>query len=276
MTWKGITKRQMAAYARKRAILSSHAFQTWWQWRQHIHPHPSDPYRAYMIDIGLYARVHHKEIWQRRVNRMDMPDIDLPLHAPAIKRRMPSRKTMARYKPVPMAAQPYGGLPAAPWMEEYQKELEKGLEAYHLPKADIIFERRSGAAYRPALFGTPKILMPYEYAKSLREQPRSSFRHEFGHHVHSAFGGSGRISTQAPPEIGALISGAPFSGVRGYGVGKDVLAEEKITHDIAKHFSKSVLKKPYTKTQSWRARWAYGTYLGSVKGKGIAEVIMSR
>jgi len=144
----------------------------------------------------------------------------------------------------------------------------------------IVNEQNKRAQKNMELFraagGEAGKLMPYEYAKSLREQPRSSFRHEFGHHVHAAYGGSGRVSSVAPPEIGALISGARFSGFRGYGVGKDVLMEEKVAHDIAKHFSKTVLKKPYTKTQSWRARWAYGTYLGSSKGKGVAEVIMSR
>jgi hypothetical protein len=267
-----MTKRQKAAVSRKRAILSSHAFGEWWQWRQHIHPHPSDPYRAYMIDIGLYARVHRKEVWQTRVNRMDYPPVDLPLHAPAYKRRLPARKTIRRFKPVPMAAQPYGGLPRADWMGIYEKEAERIAEHYHVPRVDVEFERRaSGAFYSPSSYGTPRIVMPYEYAKQRAlgekhlkaQQPKSTFRHEFGHHIHSAFGG---VEKAMGAGLGDVI-GVPYLG---YGT-EHTLESEWTAHQIGKKFSVGVLKDPYTPQMKWRARWAFGTYLGASKGKAIAE-----
>ena len=75
----------------KQKILASPEFATWWKWRRTITPIPSDPFRAYMIDIGIPAKVQEYPQWQKRVNRGDFVNIDFPFPPtlPLPKRKIP-------------------------------------------------------------------------------------------------------------------------------------------------------------------------------------------
>lgn len=254
-----MTKRQSVAAAKREAILSSRAFREWWDARLTFSPTPSDPYRAYMIDLGLFARVHHKRVWKHRTNRMDYPNIDLPLGTPRRRRKLPPRKQIKRFKPVPKAA-----LPAilTPYEKELVREAEQFKEKYHLPAMEIRFERGVVAAHIPAIYGRGAaiIKMPREQVeqaaklrKGVEQQVRVVLGHELGHFAHAAYGGIGRI-TQKPTGLAAVIT-APY--VLG-GTRKEVIAKEEIAWAIArKHL------KGFTPIQAWGKKTWLGTYLGT-------------
>lgn len=250
-----ISKTEQAA-AKRAAIIASPAFQTWWSARQNISPIPSDPYRAFMIDIGLYARPMRKEIWQHRTNRMDYPRVDLPKGLPRRKRRLPSRKELKRFKRVPKAAQP---MTLTAFEKQLVGEVEKFEEKYHLPRAKIRFEPRARASFLPAVFGTPMILMPKEFVKmgekggGAAQQVAAVIFHEEGHHTHAAYGGIGKIAVK-PIGLETEITSPYVLG----GTIKERIKKERIAWRIAKK-----AKKPWTPIMAWTKKKAFGTYLGT-------------
>jgi hypothetical protein len=56
MAGQSSSKRREAAAAKRRAVMSTKAFGEWWSARQHIHPVPSDPYRALTDTFGESPR----------------------------------------------------------------------------------------------------------------------------------------------------------------------------------------------------------------------------
>jgi hypothetical protein len=176
---------------RKHRILSSKGFGEWWAARQHIHPMPEDPFRAFMIDLSLKAGIHSKEVWRGRTPRADYPSIDLPMGVPAPKRRIPSRKEERRYKTTPKAAMPYGE----------PTELEKSLnihlgkmaEEIHIAPPRLVLERGEGSlssAYYHGEYGSiyPFIKLGVKSGKRAQSVLESVLSHEFGHHVHAKRG----------------------------------------------------------------------------------------
>jgi len=220
-----MSKRQRTALAKRQAILSSPAFKEWWRWRRHIHPLPSDPYRAFMIDLGLFAQVHRKDVWKFRTNWTDYPPVDLPRGAPRRRKRLPPRKEeRRRYRGVPKAAKPIPMTPIEKELTKYVREME---EAYHLPATKIIFEKRPKkmpeASYIPALFGKPMILM-HRVRPEGKAQSISTILHEAGHHAHRAYYGHARV--RGIPELSTIITASPRERVKG----------EKIAWGIARAF----------------------------------------
>lgn len=62
--------------------MASPAFNHWLSHRIKQSPRPSDPYRAYMIDLSLHAGKPKKvEQWQKEPNRLDISGIDTPMFA---------------------------------------------------------------------------------------------------------------------------------------------------------------------------------------------------
>jgi len=251
-----VTKRQRVAAAKRAAIIGSPQFQEWWRWRKTFSPVPSEPYRAFMIDLGLYARVHHKEVWKFRTNRMDYPPIDLPKGVPSPKRRLPPRKQIKRFKPVPKAAQP---VTLVPFEKELIGEVEKFREKFHLPEVEVRFEPRARAKHIPSLFGTPMIVMP-----KLKKEPKHIGRkqkftavifHEAGHFAHAAYGGIGRIEpVQKAEELQKVITSPYVLG----GTRAERIKKERIAWAIAKKG-----KKPWKPVMGWEKKYAFGTYLGT-------------
>lgn len=248
MAKQSLTKRQGEAQARRRQVMGSYAFQEWWGAREHIHPVPSDPFRAFMIDIGLTAKIHRKEVWRGRVPRADYPTIDLPSGVPAPKRRLPSRKEERRFKRVPQFAMPYGE----------KTELEKGLEIlaeqmsekYHISKPRIHFERGEGALGSAYFAGEIGVLPPFiKVGVKGESKPQifGAFEHEFGHHAHAKIG----LPLQA---LG-------------------VSTEYRIASKIEKEQLAWKLADPFMRQrrqeQKWLKQYAIGTYTGKVKRRII-------
>jgi hypothetical protein len=243
-----LTKRQRQADVRRRQVMGSYAFQEWWGAREHIHPVPSDPFRAFMIDIGLTAKIHRKEVWRGRVPRADYPTIDLPSGVPAPKRRLPSRKEERRFKRVPSWAMPYGE----------KTELEKGLEAlaeqmserYHVPKPRIHFERGEGALGSAYFAGEIGVLPPFiKVGVKGESKPQifGAFEHEFGHHAHAKIG----LPLQA---LGVSTE---------YRIASKIEKEQK-AWQIADPFMRQRRQE-----QKWLKQYAIGTYTGKVKRRII-------
>lgn len=238
-----LSKRQRTAETRRRQVLESGAFQEWWSARQNIHPIPSDPFRAFMIDIGLVATVHSRLIWQGRTNRADYPPVDLPSHVPSHKRRMPSRKQEARFKRMPMAAQPY--LETSPLEKELETLAESMAERYHVPKPRIRFERREGAltsSYWAGQFGGFEPFIKIGVKGRSQPQIFGAFEHEFGHHAHAKKGLSGTSG----------VSEAFRSATR--------IEMEEMAWTLADPFMKQRRQE-----QKWLKQFALGTYTGKAK-----------
>lgn len=258
-----MSKRQENAAAKRAAILASPAFRLWWEARQDIAPVPSDPYRAFMIDIGLNARVLPKEYWENRTNRSDYPPVDLPSGVPSSKRRPPSRKQMKRWKKVPKAAQP---LVLTPYEQKLVKMIREEEETYHLPATKIRIEPRLRYSYAAKLFGQPMILIPKEHVAvaekkrgGSQEQVEASILHEFGHHAHAAYSGVGKLGGEMRGALTPVIAGRPFKII---GTSREIrLGEERVAWDIAKKVRKT--KKPWSPHAAWLKKYALGTYLGT-------------
>ena len=250
MAKQDLTKRQKEASAKRRAVMTSGAFQEWWSARQHIHPVPSDPYRAFMIDIGLTAKIHTKEVWRGRTHRADYPPIDLPSGVPAPKRRMPSRKEERRFKRVPKFALPYGE----------KTELEKGLvvlveqmsEKYHVPRPRIFFERGEGAlgsAYFAGDIGLMPSFIKIGVKGKSKPQIFGAFEHEFGHHAHAKIG----LPMQA------------------MGVSTEYRAASKIEKEQQAWKFADPFMQQRRQEQKWLKQFALGTYTGKVKPETVRK-----
>lgn len=251
MAKQDLTKRMKEAAEKRRQVLSSYAFQEWWSARRHIHPIPSDPYRAFMIDIALVAKIHRKEIWRGRVPRADYPPIDLPSFIPAPKRRLPSRKEERRFKKVPMVAMPYGE------KLQIEKELdtlaEQMSETLHVPKPKIFAERGEGALGSGYYAGELGFLPPFikigikGHKEGGKPQIFGAFEHEFGHHAHAKIG------------VPSLVSG--------------VSTEYRVASTIEKEREAWKFADPFMKQrrqeQKWLKKHALGSYLGTVKPETI-------
>lgn len=200
MKQKGQTlSRKQVAAAKRQAILSSKIFEEWWTARRHIHPIPSDPYRAFMIDKSLKAKPLPKELWTPRTNRSDIL-ADYPSHLPAFKVRPMSRKQLARLTNIPKAALPE---PKHPFEKVLHEHLEKMAEHYHVPMPIIKAEQSLGSVgaghYQPSgvFLGKPYLQVgikgikkkkPEEYGKGgkwegAEAQVLASAKHEMGHHI---------------------------------------------------------------------------------------------
>lgn len=250
MAKQDLTKRMKEATEKRRQVLRSYAFQEWWSARKHIHPIPSDPYRAFMIDIALVAKIHRKEVWRGRVPRADYPTIDLPSFIPAPKRRLPSRKEERHLKRMPKAAMPYGE----------KTELEKGLESlaeqmserYHVPKPQILFERGEGAMGSAYFRGEIGLLPPMIKAgvKGIsKPQIFGAFEHEFGHHVHARVG--------LPPSVSGIGTGYRLA---------PTIEKERKAWEFADPFMKQRRQE-----QKWFKKYALGTYLGTIKPEKVLK-----
>jgi hypothetical protein len=256
--------RQQRAAAKRQLIVGSSAFSEWWMARQTFYPIPSEPYRAFMIDLGLYARPHHKEVWKHRTNRLDYPPIDFPRRGeipkgiPRKRRRLPSRKEIKRWKKVPKRAQP---IIMTPYEKKLVKEVEKMTEEFHIPMPKVKFHPRTSARYVPTIlpWETPSVILAREFVatgapkkrKREREQVMAALRHEVGHHVHAAYGGA-RVKM---PKLASIIT-APYK-LKGLRTRKETQETERIAWGIAR------ARKPFTTRQAWLMKTYLGTYLGT-------------
>jgi len=253
-----MTKRQREAYQRRQKIIRSPAFQAWWSARRGLRPIPSDPFRAFMIDVGLLAKPLRKEYWQYRTNRSDYPPVDLPRGVPRGKRRLPSRKEeRRRYKRVPKMAKP---IVETPRIKELKRRGEAFLEKYHLPAVEWAFvpERGEGisSVIHASLFGGRQAIVTVGTAGGLYPAV-AALKHELGHHGHYAY--------QGLPEQKAfgVLKGYPQAGR---------VEREKTAWKIAElDLQKGI------PIQKWTKKYYLGTYLGtSPRGRPKLEIDVSK
>jgi hypothetical protein len=249
MSEKAMTKKQMVI-TRRTAIMSSHEFQEWYAARRGIRPIPSDPYRAYMIDLSLRARLLPKQYWRTRTPWSDYPPIDYPRGMPIPKPRTLSRKELKRLEKIPKLARPRERTAVE---KEIERTAEEMYEKYHVPHVPIYFVPERGHAisyYHAGQIYAPSYIRlgtrGAEKGKAEKAQVLAALKHEIGHHVHFAFRG-------LPETLGITT---PFPSAH-------ISEREKIAWKIAKpHLT------DYRQIQMWQKRWALGTYLGT-SGKRI-------
>lgn len=241
------------AAKRREKIMGSKPFKEWWAARQHIHPMPSDPFRAFMIDVGLHAKIHTKEIWRGRTPRADFPSIDLPSGIPAPKRRIPSRKEERRFKLIPRAAEPYGE--PTEFEKGLQRQVDKMSEHYHVAAPRLVFERGEGilsSSYYHGAFGDimPFIKLGVKGGKRSEAQALGALGHEFGHHVHAKRG------------LPDISSGLTVEFKRAGRVEKERTAWQLADPFMSKD----------RRIQKYLKKYAFGTYLGTSPREGQGSI----
>jgi hypothetical protein len=252
-----ISKRRQETEARRRKIMTSQRFHDWWAARRGIHPVPADPYRAYMIDKSLHAKIHRKEVWQYRTNRADYPPVDLPTWVPAPKRRMPTRKEERRFATVPRAAVPFEAT-------EFEKGLgklgEEMAEHYHVPRVKVYYERGEGVLESAYFHGLAGIMEPYvkigtkgQAGLGVQKQIFSGLTHEVGHHVHAKFGLEPSLA--AAGKMSLEFATAPK------------IAREQKAWEFADPFMRQ--GRPI---QKWLKKYALGTYLGTSPRRQVLQI----
>jgi len=132
---------------KKKQILESSAFQTWWNWRRKISPVPKDPFKAYMIDLGIPARLYEPDPWSKRVNRADWIAVDYPRMATRTERYPSEVRTAStqleqlhkkRVETIMEAAREFTQHYSVP-MPQIKILHEKGyFESYHDPLRNIV------------------------------------------------------------------------------------------------------------------------------------------
>jgi len=161
---------------KKKAIMQSPEFQVWWQWRRGIYPVPSDPFRAFMIDLGIPAKLHPEEAWRKRVNRADVVPVDYPrelkpLQQPII-RSQPLQQPVLKYKKR---------------IEILQKAAEEFTKHYGVPMPQLRFvpeESHMEASYKPFGIGeSPSAAVVTIGLKGTKHLALATLFHELGHHV---------------------------------------------------------------------------------------------
>lgn len=250
---------------KRNKIIASRAFRTWWSARRNISPIPSDPYRAYMIDLELKAMILPEEYWRFRTNRADVPEYDYPIGIPIDRRRTPSRKHLKkRWKLKPKPAQP---LVMTPYEKALVGMVRKAEERFHLPATEIRIEPREKAAYTPQILGKAIITMPKGYVAQaakqqiVKEQVEATMLHEFGHHAHAAYAGFTKAMSRQIQEKGALSSilkGVPFQPFAG--TMETRIGAERVAWKVAKKVSVAERKR-WHPISAWRKKYALGTYI---------------
>lgn len=165
--------------AKKQAILESPMFQEWWKWRRTIHPVPKDPFRAFMIDKGINAKRLEEEAWRKRVNRGDLPFIDVPFFLKS--REMPSTVK----KPSVPSLPPLSKLLHEKRVKTLYEAAGKFFEKYQLPKIPIYALHEKGA-----LRSSLKVVGSLEQGtaaqigiKGTKKQSLAALFHELGHYA---------------------------------------------------------------------------------------------
>lgn len=256
-----MSKRQREAYERRRQIVTSKPFREWWTARRNIRPIPSDPFRAFMIDLGLFATPLRKQYWRHRTNRSDYPPIDLPRGAPRERRRLPSRKEeRRRYRRIPKFAKP---VKLTPKMKEIKKRGEAMLERFHLPAVSWRFVPEKGegisSIVHQSLFGGRKAIVQVG-TKGGFYPALGATRHELGHHGHYIYEG---LPEQ---KIMGIEEAKPY--FRASEIEREKIAWKIGELDLLK------AKEPMVgvRIQKWTKAYYLGTYTG--KTKSVMEQLL--
>lgn len=184
-----MSKRAEVRIARKKKVLASGDYKEWWANRSQHDPVPSDPYRAFMIDLSLSAKVTNRPEWENKPNRSDVLDVDYPDPSG---RTGPPRRRRGRSAYRHDAIE--GKLPFEAQVEALQIQQ---LETKHGLKKRVIFSPSKEGPLRSAalvgvgkdlfsgalvLRGTPEVFLGV--AGKSKAQRRAANLHEMGHVMH--------------------------------------------------------------------------------------------
>jgi len=254
----------MNAEERKKRVLKSRAFQTWWEARQDVEPVPSNPYRAYMIDLSLNAIVDRRDTWEKLPNRRDEPDVDLPersghgvpTYAPS---RKPRRRREAPYK---SEAVPKSGLARDVYLSNAEMAASHGL-----PAPRVVTKKQSSPLTSSARVGVGRIqgedrILTFGHqgeinvgTKGRRAVVLATAAHETGHVVHAQSLAKGKT----------LKGVTPFKGIPS-SMSDELMATKLARQHLKK--SKAVSKKGELATGSWFLKYALDTYRKGWKTRG--------
>ena len=262
----------MNAEQRKKKVLRSKAFNDWWEVRQEVDPVPSDPYRAFMIDRSLHARVDNPKIWEKYPNRRDEPDVDLPFsgaptYAPS---RKPRRRTPRKEK---SPAIPKKGLGKEAF------DLTAAMAKEHgLPAPAIREHKRSGPLIGAAKVGVARLEGP----RDKKTGKRTSVIYDIGHSGELRLGTKGSRATvlaTAAHEEGhviharkTLVQKKKIKGIPTYSAQNPTpFADELAATTIARRHlkkSKALNKKGEMATANWFLKGALHSYRQGWKRRG--------
>lgn len=262
----------MNAKQKRDAVLKSRAFNDWWEARQEVEPIPSDPYRAYMIDLSLHAKVDNPAIWEKQPNRRDQPDVDLPFggtpkYAPS---RKPRRRSQRKYK---SPAIPKKGLG-----KEAHVLTSAMASEYGLPAPAIREYKSKGPLIGAAKVGVARL----EGKRDKRTGKRTSVIFDVGHSGELRLGTKGSKATvlaTAAHEEGhviharrTLILKKKIKGVPAYSAKNPTpFADELAATTIARRHlkkSKTLNKTGEMATANWFLSGALNSYRKGWKRRG--------
>lgn len=256
-TWTPHQKREF--------IQATPAYGEWWYHRRRAGSIPQDPYRAYMIDIGIVAHLERRREWRKAPQWSDVPDVDRPQPFPWVaprKRHVPSRKEEARGRERERKRlEAPEMMPSTKLETEILGRVESWSRSMNVPVPEVEFQRGRYYSWKRSryisgwgrmmgagtLIGTgrkPLIQLGIGSGKA-PTQIRATAAHEFGHHV--AYFQSYTEGTGLSPQAKQFIEKATR------------IEHERKAWDIARRVFTE--KKPEAR---WIQRLAIGTYLGNV------------
>lgn len=194
-------QKRMTPEQRRKLIMTSRAYKMWWAARSTQDPIPSDPYRAFMIDLSLRARLHRKPWWKKHTNRSDYPTVDNPV--PMGRRPTKPRPTPRKQKGKPRKRRPEWKpkkrLPTSPVEKEFQKRAEEFAAKYNVPVPRVMVGKGVMSSFYKGGFGYDVVVQKGKvkrtvvqrseplvfvgYAPKGKAQSEAALYHELGHHV---------------------------------------------------------------------------------------------
>lgn len=185
---------------KKELIMSTQAYKEWWEARQSQSPVPSDPYRAFMIDISLRALRTRREIWEHNTNRTDMTEVDFPTgygYRPTKPRSVPRKQEHRRPARFPEYVRPQSVMSA--FESEIRRRTEEFSSKMRVPVPRVIMGKgilksyySSGWGMRRTRFGVPREavhvgepLIFIGASEKAKPQTYAALYHELGHHTHA-------------------------------------------------------------------------------------------
>lgn len=247
---------KISAEQRKKRVLRSKAFADWWEVRREQKPVPSNPYRAYMIDLSLHAIIDRRDRWEKEPNRRDIPDVDLPQEG--IPTYAPSRKPRRRRAEKERSeAIPKSGLEREVALSNLAMATSFGKPA---PK--VRTKKREGPLQSFANVGVGRIGEKLYHIhggsitvgiKGPRVQVLATAAHETGHVIHA----QDLVSKKKMEGI------TPFKGTRAS------YSDERTATKLGRqHLKKTLKSKGEYPVASWYLVYALNTYRKGWKQRG--------
>lgn len=230
---------------KKKTVLASPSFQKWWRERRNMSSVPDDPYRAYMIDLGIPAKIKPQPIWAVEPNRGDIVDSDFPFGGA---RNLPS---------------PEEKKPRHPYVQRMARRGGSMAERHGIEKPDMHFPTSDGAlgSYTYTGVGVKSeggfirkhkgetVVGVRGRSKGSRAQQEAALYHELGHNVHA------HKSAKGEPLLKGLT---PYTGS-----GKDYMDEHAATayamleikrNMKGKRVKIQTIKSPVEQTSTFRSK----------------------